>query len=235
MVFYIGRVISSEVNGFDNQIRTFINAQHINQNEYSSNDSIQYVQGSKENLKSNLIIEITPVWKQSKINDCDVPLTFESAKNKNLGALSIKVTCSSTNWKMYVPVYVGKIEEVIVLNNNIERGKEISNSDLKVTSLDVGKLTKGYFTNKEQLKEKKSVRHLQAGQILNPLMIDDIDLVFKGDSVLITVIRGELKVQMYGIALASGERGKQISVRNRSSDRIVKAVIKEKGLVEIII
>ena len=40
---------------------------------------------------------------------------------------------------------------------------------------------------------------------------------------------------MPGIALASGERGKQISVRNRSSNRIVKAVIKEKGLVEIII
>ena len=74
-----------------------------------------------------------------------------------------------------------------------------------------------------------------AGQIINPLMVDDIDLVIKGDRVLIMVKRGVLKVQMPGIALASGERGKQISVRNRSSNRIVKAVIKEKGLVEIII
>jgi len=136
---------------------------------------------------------------------------------------------------MYVPVYVGKLEQVVVLKSNVERGKEIVNSMLTVQLHDVGKLTQGYFLELQNLKDKAAVRHLVAGQILNPMMVDAVDLIKKGDRVMIVINKGELKVKMPGIALASGEKGKQISVRNRSSNRIVKAVIKERGLVEIII
>ena len=218
---------------YEEQIRQFIYNQHYIDGKGKTLNHKTVHNAETKTLESDLIIEITSVWEQSNVRQCKELLEFESANNKYLGSLSLKVSCNEQNWRMYVPIYVGKLEKVIVLNNNVERGKEISRSDLKFVSLDIGKLTKGYFNSIDELKEKEAIRHLIAGQVLNPMMIDDMDLVHKGDSVLIVAVKGELKVQMPGIALASGERGKQISVRNRSSNRIVRAVIKEKGLVEI--
>ncbi|MCJ8313693.1 MAG: flagellar basal body P-ring formation protein FlgA [Saccharospirillaceae bacterium] len=226
VVIYVPLLNANELEGIDFQIRQYIYEHHNYMKDIG--DEI-----GDEKVELALIIDIKAVWKQNKLKNCKEPLIFESSKNKYLGSLSLKAICKSSNWKMYIPVYVGKLERIITLKTNVDRGEELTSSDLSFTILDVGKLTKGYFTDLSQLKEKKAVRHLIAGHVLNPLMVDDVDLVTKGDSVLIMVVKGVLKVQMPGIALASGKRGKQISVKNRSSNRIVKAVIKEKGLVEI--
>ncbi|BCE02549.1 flagellar basal body P-ring formation chaperone FlgA [Marinicellulosiphila megalodicopiae] len=212
----------------DLQIQDYI----VNQwTQFKMNGSLQNI----AELKNELIIQVKPVWEQSNVKDCDEELMIKSVQQQFIGNLSLKIQCESKNWGMYVPVYVGKLEKVIALSNNVERGQKLTNGVLEIQVQDVGQLNQGYYTDKKQLSNMEASRHLSAGQLLTPLMLNEMDLINKGDHVMIVIQKGELRVQMPGIALASGKKGKQISVRNRSSSRIIKAVIKEKGLVEIVI
>ena len=149
--------------------------------------------------------------------------------------LKLKCITDETFWIRYLPIQIELFQPVLVTQTPLKRGVAIGREHIAYKQLDVNKLTLGYFTDEDEVLGKIVKRNLLVKQVINPMMIDNPLVVNKGDVVVIVAKKGNLQVQMHGIALASGKVGKQIQVRNRRSERVIKAVIKKAGLVEIII
>ena len=98
---------------------------------------------------------------------------------------------------------------------------------------DVGLLQRGYISDPHQAIGRKLTRSLQADQVLTPAILQLAEIVRRGDQVVITARSGGISVRMQGEALSGGSSGQQISVRNLSSQRVVRARVTGPGQVEV--
>jgi flagella basal body P-ring formation protein FlgA len=97
----------------------------------------------------------------------------------------------------------------------------------------VGLLNQGYLSDINQAIGKKLTRPLQPDQVLAPVHVQLAEAIRKGDQVVITARSGTINVRMPGEALSDGVIGKQISVRNQRSNRVVRARVVGPGQVEV--
>jgi flagella basal body P-ring formation protein FlgA len=63
--------------------------------------------------------------------------------------------------------------------------------------------------------------------------VQPAEAIRKGDQVVITARSGTVSVRMPGEALSDGVIGKQISVRNQRSNRVIRARVVGPGQVEV--
>jgi flagella basal body P-ring formation protein FlgA len=105
--------------------------------------------------------------------------------------------------------------------------------DVSLVERDVGLLNQGYLTGLKQALGKKLTRPLQPDQVLAPANVEQAEVIRKGDQVVISARSGNMSVRMPGEALSDGAIGKQISVRNQRSKRVVKARVIGPGQVEV--
>jgi flagella basal body P-ring formation protein FlgA len=134
-----------------------------------------------------------------------------------------KVTLN-LNIKLFIPILLSKH----ALNAN----STIDASDLYFKKTDISRLHTGYFTEISDIVGLDVRRTLPAGKILNPLLVQSPLLIDKGDEVIIWANVPGLTIKMTGIAMTSGRKGKQISVKNKSSGKIIKARVLDSALVE---
>jgi flagella basal body P-ring formation protein FlgA len=105
--------------------------------------------------------------------------------------------------------------------------------DVSLAERDIGLLNQGYLTSLQQALGKKLTRALLPDQVLAPVHVQQAEVIRKGDQVVISARSGGISVRMPGEALSDGALGKQISVRNQRSKRVVKARITGPGQVEV--
>ena len=98
---------------------------------------------------------------------------------------------------------------------------------------DVGLLNQGYLTALKQAIGKKLTRPLLPDQVLAPIHVQMADAIRKGDQVVISARSAGISVRMQGEALSDGIIGKQISVRNQRSNRVIRARVIGPGQVEV--
>ena len=98
---------------------------------------------------------------------------------------------------------------------------------------DVGLLNQGYLTALKQALGKKLTRPLQPDHVIAPTHVQIAEAIRKGDQVVISARSGGMSVRMPGEALSDGIIGKQISVRNQRSNRVVRARVVGPGQVEV--
>ena len=106
-------------------------------------------------------------------------------------------------------------------------------ADLTMAERDVGQLNQGYLSALPQAVGKKLTRALMPDQVLAPQHVEHAELIRRGDQVVITARSGGINVRMPGEALSDGALGRQISVRNQRSQRVVKARVTGPGQVEV--
>ncbi len=109
----------------------------------------------------------------------------------------------------------------------------IGPDDVAMIEQDVGLLNRGYLLDQKQAIGKKLTRPAQADQILTPSQLQRAESVRRGDQVVILASSSGISVRMQGEALSDGAMGQQISVRNLSSQRVVRARVIGPGQVEV--
>jgi len=130
----------------------------------------------------------------------------------------------------------GKIsvsQEVIKTARRIERGQLISKEDLIPVTENRLRLRKDLLTGLDEAIGKRSVRSIQAGQIMTAQMIEDPPLVSKGNRVLIKAENEVIRVTVPGTVLGDGRMGDQVKVVNSSSGKESFATVKGPELVEV--
>jgi flagella basal body P-ring formation protein FlgA len=164
--------------------------------------------------------------------DQDLSVTLESPAQP-VGRVTLKLRCTGSNpWSIFVPAQVRIYRQVLLASRPLKRTSVLSEADLKLAERDIGLLNRGYLISIEQATGKKLTRQLLTDQVLVPAHLQQAEIISKGDHVVITARSDGFSVRMSGEALSHGGLGEQISVRNLSSGRAIKARVTGPGQVE---
>jgi len=145
--------------------------------------------------------------------------------------MSVGVKCEGEQpWTIYDKVLIRQTREVAVLRNAVRQGAVLSASDIEVAMKDVSQLRSG-FLNPQQAIGRSLRKPAAAGMVLTPDHIANPRLIARGQSVSIKAEGMAFEVSMPGTAMADGEEGERIRVRNGISGRIVEATVADRETV----
>lgn len=172
----------------------------------------------------------------SRLNmaDCDVPLTAEERTQRLMGRINIQIRCDgSSPWTLYVPAEIRVYREIVVLVESVGRGAVLQRTDLSMREMDISQLNGSFYGSIEEVEGMVARRMLSAGKPLTDAVLELPVVVHRGDEVILTASGNGLMVRIPGEALADGQAGQQISVRNKQSNRVVEAEVTGPGQVEV--
>lgn len=180
-------------------------------------------------------IQVNPLDPRLRLAACDSDLTQSlESPAQPVGRVTVRVSCEgSTPWTVFVPAQVRIFRPVVVVRTALRRDSIIGAGDVALVEQDVSLLNRGYVTEVEQVIGRKLTRATRTDQVLTPAMLQLAEAVRRGDQVVISARSGGINVRMQGEALSGGTLGQQISVRNLTSQRVIRARVTGPGQVEV--
>lgn len=180
-------------------------------------------------------IQVNPLDPRLRLAACDSNLTQSlESPAQPVGRVTVRVSCEgSTPWTVFVPAQVRIFRPVVVVKTALRRDSIIGAGDVALVEQDVSLLNRGYVTEVEQVIGRKLTRATRTDQVLTPAMLQLAEAVRRGDQVVISARSGGINVRMQGEALSGGTLGQQISVRNLTSQRVIRARVTGPGQVEV--
>lgn len=173
---------------------------------------------------------------EQKIRCMNAPLSYSFHEMLNKypkGNTKMELIVEQGSRKCHVPFICNfKVTlPVLVCKNQIDRGKEISKSDCELEVVDITQLGPTAYTSIDQLTDKIALRTITPGTIIHNGLIRARPVIEKGDIVFIRLKMGKVKIEVSGVARENGGIGDRIWVENSSSHKLIRASIKEKGIV----
>ena len=193
----------------------------------------EYLQRS--NIAGRHEIQINRLDPRLRLPLCQQPLTTTlESPAEPIGRVTLRVRCDgAAPWTVFVPAQVRLYREVVIASRPLKRDNLVTDMDVVLAERDVGLLNQGYLTTLQQALGKKLTRALLPDQVLAPVHVQLAEAIRKGDQVVISARSGGISVRMPGEALSDGTIGRQISVRNQRSNRVIKARVVGPGQVEV--
>ncbi len=189
----------------------------------------------RSNIAGRQEIQINRLDPRLRLPLCGQPLTTTlESPAEPIGRVTLRVRCDGdTPWTVFVPGQVRLYRQVVIASRPLKRDNLLTEMDVLLAERDVGLLNQGYLTDLTQAIGKKLTRPLLPDQVLAPVHVQMAEAIRKGDQVVISARSGGISVRMPGEALSDGTVGKQISVRNQRSNRVIRARVVGPGQVEV--
>ncbi len=134
-------------------------------------------------------------------------------------------------WSIYISVKSKLLRKMLVTKRTIVRGEIITSE--KVQLIEKVIKNKKYLSDINDAIGYEARRTIRPGQVINSSMLQKALLVRKKESVTIYAQNKNLRISMPGKALSSGHKNEMIKVRNTSSQKIIEAMVIERGIVAI--
>jgi flagellar basal body P-ring formation protein FlgA len=151
------------------------------------------------------------------------------------GRLNVRVDCRDhTPWARNIAVNVKVYREMLVSSRNLSRGALIAAADVSMQEVDVSQVRGQLIADPQIALGMEVRRNVSAGTALSSDMLNAPIMVRRGDTVMLTAERGGISIRQQGTAMQDGESGRQISVRNTSSNRTVQAVVTGYGEARVV-
>jgi flagellar basal body P-ring formation protein FlgA len=218
---------------------TFVQAETITQKKpiFHHPQDIQHSIATflqQQNLSKDIKTTVTPIDSRLKLKQCTKTLAINFKSNhRKAGRHSIKVAClGKVHWKIYATVLFEITRPVAIASMPILAGESLTQDNVHFEKRSI-KANQNYFSHIDQLKNKIIKRPLTTGDVISPRLLKTQYLIKKGDSVTIIVETDSISVRMEGTALASGNRGDTIRLKNKKSGRSVEGVIISEKIVKI--
>lgn len=189
----------------------------------------------RSEIQARYEIQVNPLDPRLRLAACDNDLTQSlESPAQPVGRVTVRVSCTgSVPWTVFVPAQVRLFRPVAVVKAPLKRDSIVGAEDIAMIEQDIGLLNRGYVSDPAQAIGKKLTRPAQVDQVLTPAQLQQAESVRRGDQVVIAARSGGINVRMQGEALSGGTLGQQISVRNLSSQRVVRARVIGPGQVEV--
>ncbi|GLK90257.1 hypothetical protein GCM10017655_33190 [Pseudomonas turukhanskensis] len=113
----------------------------------------------------------------------------------------------------------------------LERGQGITAADVQLQPVNIAKASRGYFNQVEQVVGLSAKRRVREGQMLSPALLTGAVLVKRGQQVEIRATQDGIQARAVGEALANGQLGDVIRVKNLGSEKTIDAKVIEPGVV----
>lgn len=169
-----------------------------------------------------------------KIIDKPFTVQYSGLMNKKpRGSFNIlmNVVQGSKCTRVTVNCEIKVVLTVVVAVAAIERGQVIQNSDCDLKVVDVTHLGTIPYNTLSQVAGKKALRLISKGQIINKQWVQEIPEIEKGDPVTIVVNKNAVRVTVSATAREPGQIGEKIWVENSESHKLVRVMVKSKGVV----
>jgi len=169
------------------------------------------------------------------LTECSTePSAFLAPGAKLQGKLSVGLRCSGKKpWTVYIPAQIKNFAHIVTAAHSLQRGKQITDSDLMITKQDISQVRGGYFTQNKNVIGKILKRSLTAGQAFSVRNLKSPLLVRRGDEVVILASVGGIQVRVKGNALQDAALGERVPVRNKQSKRIIQGTAIKSGVVSV--
>ncbi len=181
-------------------------------------------------------IKVDGIDSRLRLADCGENLTLALQNTRRIpGRNLVKVSCTKPSpWSIYVPANVVWYQTVVSSRTPLQKSKPLSNADVHLQQIKINRAGSAYYSRKEDVIGKLLKRRIGANQPLTVVLLEEADLVRKGDTVIVSAQAGGIAVRTQGEALTNGAAGEQIRVKNRGSQRIVKAEVTGRGQVKVL-
>jgi len=196
----------------------------------------QHALAGAEGLPGRVEVTVGSLDSRLRLAACDQPLqAYDSPNGLSAGRGVVGVRCDGGRpWKLYVPVSIALMDQVVVSSRPLVRGQDVQAEDLMLSEVDTSSLRKAYFTRIEDVVGLRSKRAIGSGTTLHAGLLQRAKLVKRGSQVEILAVSDGLQVQMRGKALADGGRGDRIQVQNLNSGRVITGTVAGSGLVQVV-
>lgn len=154
--------------------------------------------------------------------------------NVPVGRVTVRLTCNSSSpWRLFVPGQVSLYQQVLVSARPLARNTILNASDLTLQERDTSLLRDKYLVDPQQAVGMRLTRPVPPDSIITFAVVEQNEIVRRGDKVVISASNDSVSVRMPGEAMESGALGAQIRVRNTRSDRQIKARVVGPGQVQV--
>ncbi|WP_045727462.1 flagellar basal body P-ring formation chaperone FlgA [Xanthomonas sp. GPE 39] len=156
---------------------------------------------------------------------CPVPLQAQPT-----GTTTVEVSCPrDAGWRLFVPVKVRRMQQVLVLARGLSAGETIGAADIVAETRDAARIVGAVMTDPAVAVGKLVRRTLPAGTLLSLSDLVSPRLVRRGDNVALVARKGGLEVRMAGRAMSDAGENERVTVENLSSRRIVQGTVSQNG------
>lgn len=171
------------------------------------------------------------LWVPKSVNhlpECSQPLIISARDHQSqpVGNLKRSVSCDdlTSSWRINVTIKSRVSLDVVVANNTVDRGSLISAADLKIERRTLSKQD-SFFTKISKVSGNEAARRIRSGQLLSQSNVETPALIEKGNEIVLIATKDGFKATTKGIALETGYRGEQIEVQNKTSGKVVHAIV----------
>lgn len=174
-------------------------------------------------------------FNHTTLSHCNTPLSVSfSREEASTQSNAVVVEChSADNWRIYVPVHIQIMAEVLSVNHTLAPGDVITDADLSFELQDKNRLYEGYFKEKEDVIGLSAFRAIPVGSPLTKKNVKQMPLVKRGQSITLALKRGAIEIDMAGIAKNDGYLNGPVKIMNPSSKKLVDATVVGKDRAEI--
>ncbi|CUS47217.1 MAG: flagella basal body P-ring formation protein FlgA [Idiomarinaceae bacterium HL-53] len=193
----------------------------------------QYVKDTIPPFDGTLEVTAHRLDSRAPARFCAEPLQVELANNQNFERqATVQVSCADINntWRLYVPVRIQRMQDMLVTTRTLQPGHVISEADLQLAPVDTRTIRSAPFTNAEVVIGARVKRRVQANA---PLDARDMCFVCRGETVTIISSYGNLRIEATGRAQSDGFLGERITVVNSRSEKALQGRVSATGMVTV--
>ncbi len=170
-----------------------------------------------------------------KVKACRAPLdAFLPPGGRVMGNTTVGVRCPDQGgWSIYVPARIDVFGPVLVARQPLARGTRIEAADLELVERNLSNLPYGYYTDPQSVTGQLAKRTIAMSTVLTPPMLQEPNLVKRGERVTVIAESGALKIRTSGKALSDAKSGELVRVRTEGSQRIVDGTVVSPGVIKV--
>ncbi|MBE0439740.1 MAG: flagellar basal body P-ring formation protein FlgA [Gammaproteobacteria bacterium] len=180
-------------------------------------------------------ISVESLDSRLRLQQCDHALTaFSNSDNMSLGSQTVGIKCNApVAWTVYVPVKIKVFKPIVVAARGLDAKQIITEADIRLEQQDIAKMRRGYIETTESVVGQQLKYPVAVGSVINPNSLFEQKVVHRGEQIMLVATVGKMEVRMAGTALADGEQGERVRVKNASSHRVVEGVVDGPGIVRV--
>ncbi|GLP94997.1 flagellar basal body P-ring formation chaperone FlgA [Paraferrimonas sedimenticola] len=182
-------------------------------------------------------VKVLPIDPRSQLVDCPLGYQAKLPANRQISRHNtLKVECREADqandgdWHLYVKVRVNTLYPAIIVTKPLVAGHILTKDDLKLGYLAEHKLRGGTFQNIDELIGVRLKRRLNQDQ---PVFSQSLCYVCQGDQVTIIAAASTLQLRTRGQSVSDGNIGDTVRVKNSRSGKLVEAVVRKVGEVQV--
>jgi len=177
-------------------------------------------------------VRIGSIDSRLKLPLCPHVNTDMPNRRKAWGKTSVRLSCASPRWQIYVQAEVKVIADYLIAAMPLATGQIISANDVTFQKGDLTQLPAGIYTDVAQVAGRTVSRAMAAGTALSQYMVKVSPVIQQGQAVMLVTAGHGFSISAEGKAIGKALEGQVVQVKVRSG-QVVSGIARQGGKVEV--